>query len=534
MGRDHVLLRLALAFAAGIVVADGCARLAIPLSSSRLLLAAVVALLLTLLLHLLLRSSRSLFVVGVGLLLTVALVGACRYQSQRERIVVSWPDEKASYRAVVVDGPRRGERSVRYTLSVAGRRVYAYVFARRGTTTLPPDSLQPWRLGDELLLREVTIRPPSHFSDSLGFDYARYLYCQGISGTVPLPADRATVIGQGRSRGHLLLWARGVRARLSERYAAAAFPADVVGVVEALSIGEREHLSPALRDAYAAAGVSHVLALSGLHVSVLMLLIVLVLGTFIRGRHARVVIGLMGVPLLWLFAFVAGLSPSIFRAVTMTTLYLLATLFGGDRSSVSALALTAVVLLLLEPLALFDVGFCLSFAAMGGIVAFLPLGLRRGDDGNALALSLPSSRLLRAFCGWLGVSLAAQLGTFPLVLHHFGTFPTYFLVTNAVVVVWVYAVMALIVAWWALSWSPLQPALTAALSVTVGTLNTFLQRVATWPASQLRVDAFTLVDVVLTYLILLFLACFVQRRPGALLYAAACGALLIIARCWGI
>jgi competence protein ComEC len=211
---------------------------------------------------------------------------------------------------------------------------------------------------------------------------------------------------------------------------------------------------------------------------------------------------------LWSFALMVGLSPSVVRAVAMCTLYALAQWLSGDRSSgLHVLMLTAFVMLLADPFLLFDVGFQLSFAAMASILSLMP-------RFELLIRSRAMHPVLAYLVSTLCMTLAAQLGTFPLVLYHFGTFPTYFLVTNLLVPLILPVLMSLMLMWWGLalmgcSWA--HP-LGVVLQWFVELLNGCLLRVGQWPGAVLRVSDYGVTSLLMTYLVLLLVVLLVARR----------------------
>lgn len=516
--RNNPLLRIALCFAAGIVVGDVLSPFSVP-TLYYLLLSALFLVCAAMLDRVRTKPFRRPVVVSVLLLVSVAALGAWRYQTIRDRVVTDWPDEAVDCRAVVRSDAVPRRRSVRYTLDVAGRRVYGYVYGAEEATT--------YAWGDTLMLRHVVIRQPRNFSDSLTYDYARSLYCRRVSGTVMIPAESLESLRSlESSKG---LWSLRSRAVgwLRARYAEASLPDDVLGVVEALSLGDKSRMSDDVRDAYAEAGASHLLALSGLHVGVLYALLMLTLGLVFRSPMGKRLCHLLAALLLWAFAVLTGLSPSLVRAVTMFTVYAVVMTFGGDRSPLSALALAALVMLGIQPFSLFDVSFQLSFVSMLSILLLMPWY----EAWRLRSPLLTRSRLIEAPVGMVAVSVAAQAGVAPLVLHWFGRFPTYFLVTNMVVLPFIYAVMVLMVLWIVLSWTSLAPMLASLLTATVRALNTLLAAIARWPGSSLRVGHFTFVDALLLWAVFFFFVRFVLRRhtPSAV-WALACLAALLVAR----
>ncbi|MBR6376143.1 MAG: DNA internalization-related competence protein ComEC/Rec2 [Oscillospiraceae bacterium] len=218
-------------------------------------------------------------------------------------------------------------------------------------------------------------------------------------------------------------------------------PADAVGLPQALVTGNRTGLSLAQREALRAAGASHVIAVSGLHVTLLIGLLGLLAG---RGR-LRV---LLGLPLLVLFSLMTGASPSVLRASVMLGLLLLAPLFREEADPPSCLALAALLLLAQNPFAVSNLSFQLSFAAVAGLLLAsqpvqkyllsLPGILRllrwQGPGGwrrlprNLLVKGLRG--LVRFLCGSLAASCGALVFTTPIAALSFGSMPLYGALTN--------------------------------------------------------------------------------------------------------
>lgn len=196
------------------------------------------------------------------------------------------------------------------------------------------------------------------------------------------------------------------------------------GVGLALVLGVTDDLDKDLLSAYAASGTMHVLAVSGLHVGIIYGILLLLLKPLKNSLRGRWLLAVISVFILWLYAFVTGLSPSVLRAVTMFSMIAMAEPWGKRTNVYNTLSVSAFCLLLYDPYLIMNVGFQLSYLAVMGIVFLYPLLYR---------LWLPS--------GWIGtkvwqmicVSLAAQIATFPLSLLYFHQFPVYFLFSNLIV-----------------------------------------------------------------------------------------------------
>lgn len=527
---------LAVLYAVGIGVADACACHHVVLPTGFALLSGVM-LAVSAALEGAARRQRSRSPYGPYapissclLMATVLSLGVWRGQQAAQTVDVAWPDGRQTYIATVVSAPHASPRTQRYVMDVAGHRIYAYV------APAAADSAAALPIGQAVLLRHVRIAPPPSLADSIPFDYPRYLRTQGIAGTAYVPAGALTPLTADTLGCPLPrpLAATALRRHLAQvrstitRHTADAFPDEVRGIVEALTMGDKTHLSDDLRHTYAAAGASHLLALSGFHVGIIVLLLTLP-GTIVRRRRRgiRQLPGtLLMLVVLWLFVALAGGTPSIVRAVTMCTLYAVALQLGSDRAPHHALMLAAWLMLLVRPLHLFDVGFQLSFAAMLAITS----------DGTMKRFTVRAGqRLLAAVWGLVVVSVVAQMGTAPLVLHYFGQFPTWFALTNIVAVPLMYVVMALLALWWLLTAAtPLlgHPLLVhrfieRALTAVVTFMNRVLTGIASLPCSTLPVRRFGWADVALSWLALIFLFRFLNKKPRSAVYLLACVAVWV-------
>lgn len=447
------------------------------------------------------------------------LLGICCYSHARSNTLYEWDSEELLYEARVVTEPSTRQRSLLCEVEVLGV-CDSSAWHRVGYKVMvymePCDEVEALLPGDMVCFKG-RVQPPRNFNDSLSFDYARYLTMQGISGTVYLPHRKWCKVGEG----HLTLRDRMLRLRhdLSERYMINSFEGDALGVLLALTLGDRRELSDDVRDLYSDVGAAHVLALSGLHVGILYGVLSFALCGLLRRRSLRWVRELLVIAVLWTFVLLVGMSASVVRAVTMCTLYVFARwLSNDDSSSLHVLSLTALGMLLVRPLYLFDVSFQLSFMSMFSILWFEPYleGIFRKHSLHPI-LAYP--------VGIVCMSLAAQLGTFPLVLHQFGTFPTYFLITNLLVVPVLFVVLLFILLWWVLTlvgFLELSQKLSFLLQSIVEVFNDCLYRIGQWPGAVQHVEEFNAFSVVFTYLLILFVGLFlIKKWPRGAVFATA-------------
>lgn len=196
-------------------------------------------------------------------------------------------------------------------------------------------------------------------------------------------------------------------------------------LASALVLGVTDGLDNELLNAYSASGAMHVLSVSGLHVGIVYWVILMMFKPFQRFKHSPWILAITSLLVLWIYAFVTGLSPSVLRAVTMFSFMALARPLNRQTNIYNTLAASAFILLVYDPFMLMSVGFQLSYVAVIGIVGLQP-GLYR--------LWEPDSRIWDEIWKVTSVSIAAQLATFPMGLFYFHQFPNYFLLANLFVI----------------------------------------------------------------------------------------------------
>lgn len=386
----------------------------------------------------------------------MAALGGLRASSVRQRHdAVSWPPRDVQFEAVVVSEPSEKPRTLGVDLRLPhnGRKLKGYIASSPESRRL--------QIGDRLRLRSVIRRNPEWERGT--FDYRRFLETHGFSGQTVVRSGQWELMPhswQGLSAWQRLrLQFLCYRHQLLERYRRMGAGESEYAVLAAMTLGDKSAMPRELRHVYAVSGASHVLALSGLHLGILYM----ALSLLVVNRRWRVVSQFVAVTAIWAFVLLVGLPASVVRAAVMVTVYGLVALTGRGRMSVNALALAALCILMVSPDSLFDVGFQLSFAAMLAILLLLPL-----LDRKPLRQYLFDRPVLRWLWGLTAVSLAAQVGTAPLVAHYFGRFATYFLLTNLLVIPAATAILCLAVP------ALLFPSLGGLLLTVVGWLNAAL------------------------------------------------------------
>lgn len=329
-------------------------------------------------------------------------------------------------------------------------------------------------------------------------DMSDYYYTNRISLLCYVPKGNMEVIGRSGNPLYLL---KRLREKTVDRIFASGLDEPAATFLAAILTGDTTALTDDSRSDYAAAGVAHILALSGAHVAVIAMVIAVVLFPLVMAGHRRARWWLT-IAVLWLYALFTGLSPSVCRAVIMASAVLLALIFDRPRSSLNALCLAAILILVFSPLSLMQLGFQLSFAATLAIILYSPV----------LAPVSRRSRYYRLLAP-LAATLAATLGTFPLVAWHFHSVPVYFLVANVAAV----AVMPVMIAGGLVLTMLLLFGIEPLWLVTMldGVYSLFdgaVDRIARWPGAtvgNIYPDAWLLIPM---YLALAFFCAFLYLR----------------------
>lgn len=372
--------------------------------------------------------------------------------------------------------------------------------------------------GDELLIRAAPekVPPPRNPGE---FDYATWLRHKGIA--MRIMADDAHWQRTQQGGGFAVKAAAlELRSWFAHTLQQAGLSGDRLAVAQALLLGNDDEIDPGLLRAYSASGTLHVLSVSGMHVALLFTALSWLLAPLLRLRGGRYWLAAVMLTALWGYALLTGASPSVLRAVTMLSFVVAGKPFQRHGHILNMLAAAALVLLVIEPQLLTDIGFQLSFLAVGGIVVLQPVFEQQWQ---------PQSRMLRWTWSLISVTLVAQLVTFPLGLYYFGQFPLYFLLSNLVVIPISTLVMygGLLL----LAVSPLGKAeewIAMPLNWLLDVLNGAVRYTEFLPAAVLYTSRWSLWQLTLLYSLLATAVCWLWlQRPRLLTVSAAATVLLL-------
>ena len=256
------------------------------------------------------------------------------------------------------------------------------------------------------------------------FDYRRYCLFQGITHRVYLTEEDFTIL-EGWDRNALqefLIRCRSFFIDIIKKYIPRAKEA---GLAEALLIGYKDDLEKGLVQAYTNTGVIHVIAISGLHLGLIYFLLMGITRPFKRRKGLSWLRFLVVISMLWLFTLLAGAQPSVLRSAVMFSCIALGEVIARRASIYNTLALSAFILLCMNPFWLWDVGFQLSYTAILSIIIFF------SPIYNWFYFS---NKILDWVWKTIAVTISAQILTSPITLFHFHQFPVLFIFTNLVTV----------------------------------------------------------------------------------------------------
>ncbi|APG65332.1 competence protein [Tenacibaculum todarodis] len=295
---------------------------------------------------------------------------------------------------------------------------------------IPKDSLQKTLNVDDKLFLKPSFIALTPSLNPHQFNYKEYLVKQGIYHQVFVNNQEFKIVD--KRNFSLQGLAAKARVEIQNSLKKYNFKEEEYAVINALLLGQRQDISKELINDYSRAGAIHILAVSGLHVGIVLLILNWLFKRLDTSKLSRVFKTILIITLLWMFAFIAGLSASVVRAVTMFTFVAIGQSFKRKRIVEHSLITSIFLLLLVKPLLLFDVGFQLSYLAVFGIIWVQP---------KLYSLWQPKVVILDK--GWqlFTVSIAAQMGVLPISLYYFHQFPGLFLLSNLVIIPFLGAIL---------------------------------------------------------------------------------------------
>jgi len=457
--------------------------------------------------------------IGLTLIGLGGLVTDSHTESHRPDHLLGLSEPIAAYEAVIATPVEQRPSSYRAEAQVRRVRIQSGWVAASGRVQLrfEPVLEQKPRYGDVLLIRSAP-QTVSGIRNPGAFDYRRYLAFRQIHHQQYLRRNAYRLL-QHDPPSRRQAWACEVHEladRILTRHLGAG---EEFAVVKAMVLGSRDAIDPGLQDAYSVAGAVHVLSVSGLHVGVLFLALQFLLRFLEHKRYGKYLFAGIVLAVLWFYALMTGFSAPVLRSVVMFSLILVSKTLGRQHQLVNTLAVSAFLILLLDPYALTTVGFQLSYLAVGGLALWQrPLYL----------VMTPRFRWLDWLWQITSVALVAQLVTSPLSIHYFYQFPTYFWLVNPVVIPLSSLVLVLGLLVLVLAWVPMVSTLLGwLLKWCMWALNEAVRLTESLPGASFRPLNLSAVEVGLLYLVIVLLIGMVTTRRKAFLWPAAALSILL-------
>jgi competence protein ComEC len=255
------------------------------------------------------------------------------------------------------------------------------------------------------------------------FDYGTYLKNKQIYGQL---YTNATQIKKSfLIEKDIWYYAARIRNSIIDNLKKDGFKATELNVAVALLLGQQQDIDPEIIKDYQFAGAVHILSVSGLHIGFVLLFVTFILKPVPNNKKGSLLQLFVILYSLWLFGILAGLAPSVVRSVTMFSFVAIGQHLRRSVNRYHTLLVSILLILLVQPGFLFDVGFQLSYLALFFILWFHPLLSRLWE---------PKNKILKYIRDVLSVSFAAQIGTLPLSLYYFHQFPGLFFITNLAII----------------------------------------------------------------------------------------------------
>jgi competence protein ComEC len=360
---------------------------------------------------------------GAVFYLTLFFAGILLFRQEMTRLSVL--NEKPSlFSGLIADFPEEKENSFLITVKLNAELSPGNERELTGSIILynKKDSVAGSVIPGDSVLIKCTPVSVSNRGNPYEFDYRFYMASHGIKYYAFTRQEDFLSI---KHPSHIPVIYRAliIRNRIIEMFRERGITGRRLALVSAITLGEKSHLDPDQKQYFINAGIMHIMAVSGLHAVILSYFIFSVL-FFLKGRFniLRIIITLI---ILWAFAFITGLTPSVLRATIMFSFLQAGKLLKRPVNPLNSVLASVFILILIRPSVIFDAGFLLSYAAVFYIIIFY----------RDLYLMVNVNRKLPDII-WqsAAVTITAQAGTLPLTIMLFNRFPTWFILTNVIIV----------------------------------------------------------------------------------------------------
>lgn len=405
-------------------------------------------------------------------------------------------------------GTAKNNRYIAQVKFVDGHHSYGKVLLNiRKTSTLK------FSIGNRLSVQGFVLKNKNPLNPNL-FDYGSYLENQEIYAQVFAKKGKI-----GQYEWSLIAFFCNFRDGIISHLEQSGIAKEELNVLNALILGQQQDISSETLKDYQYAGAVHVLSVSGLHVGFIMLFLGFVLKPIGNSRKGSLLKLCIIVIMLWAFAVLTGLSPSIVRSATMFSFVAIGLHLRRTVNIYHTLLVSMLLILLCKPSFLFDVGFQLSYVAL-----FFILWLQPTLSG----IWQPKNKIIKYFWDIVTVSFAAQIGAMPLSIYYFHQFPGLFFLTNLLIlpllgVIMAVGVIAIIIA----LFGTVPFFIAKSIEWLIFLLNSIIHWVASMEVFVIRNISFSREMLVGSYLVIVLTFLWIKKPKFRLLASAAVSIILL-------
>jgi competence protein ComEC len=360
---------------------------------------------------------------GITLTVSFYLCGLILYNYEKDSLS-TLKNEKATFIGTLTDYPEEKENSYRVTVKLNSKIEDGKIVTIKGSILLynKKDSSDLSLIPGDILIVRCTPLEIVNRANPYEFDYRFYMKCQGIR--YYAFTNRQDFAGHFTPKHRKLIHrALIVRERIISMFRERGIKGERLALVAAITLGQKSMLDPEQKLNFIKAGVMHIMAVSGLHAIILSLFVFNLL--FFMKRRFNILRIIITILILWSFAFVTGLTPSVLRATLMYSFLQTGKLAKRPANGINSVLASAFVLILIRPSVIFDAGFLLSYSAVIYIMTFY---------NSFYQILVFKSWLIDKIWQSSVVTVVAQAGTLPLTIMLFNRFPTYFILANVTIV----------------------------------------------------------------------------------------------------
>ena len=440
---------------------------------------------------------------GIVAMVLFFLIGMMLYTGKYQRIANSIPTDTTFCRGILTERPKEKAQSWALKLEQEnGTHLLLYIGKNWEAPEQDSTTFASLQIGDTILANIRHLNATNLCEDKTFKIYNTNLFHQGICATAYTPHYQ-WLVRPCQTERTFLTSVKALHERLHDIYDDHGINGEAGSIIEAMTIGRKANLSSDTRNAYANAGISHILALSGFHVGIIVLMIQFFFLKNIMPFRWQWISNLLIIATLWCYALLTGMSPSLVRATTMFTILLLCQSFSRENIGINSCAFAFFFMLCINPFYLHNIGFQLSFIAVGGICLY----------AQRITHSCPTHNpLIRFFWSLIFITFICALFTAPLVAYYFGKFTLISLVSNLIIFPFVYLLIGASILWWVFLWcEPINNALTDLLNWTANTLNSIVERLSSLPFATIEWHP-NIFTTLICYVLLLVLSYFFLER----------------------